>query len=46
MALHKFTLQANTSDLENKLLALATECLSSKVFDVPPDVAMNGQASI
>ncbi|CAE7477642.1 unnamed protein product [Symbiodinium sp. CCMP2592] len=43
MALHKFTLQANTSDLENKISALATECLSSKVFDMPPDVAMNGQ---
>ncbi|CAE7646167.1 unnamed protein product [Symbiodinium sp. CCMP2592] len=39
----QFTLQANTSDLENKISALATECLSSKVFDMPPDVAMNGQ---
>ncbi|CAE7232876.1 unnamed protein product [Symbiodinium necroappetens] len=43
MALHKFTLRANTDELEMTISALASECLSLKVLDMAPDVAINGQ---
>lgn len=45
MALHKFTLRANTNELEMTISALASERLSLKVLDMAPDVAINGQAT-
>ncbi|CAE7690019.1 unnamed protein product [Symbiodinium sp. CCMP2456] len=45
-ALHNFTLRANTSELETTISALATQCLSLKVFDMAPDVAINEQALV
>ena len=45
MALHNFTVQANSNDLETQLSALATDCLSSKVLDMQPDAAIDGLAA-
>ena len=44
MALHDYTLRANSDDLEKKISALATEGLSLKTLDLLPDVTISDQA--
>ena len=45
MALHNFTVRANSDDLEMQLSALATDCFSSRTMDLMPDVAIGGLAA-